>query len=211
VSTDNPGANAGNQQQQAGGGNRGRRDLDGFTVEFADDYCRNFTVTTPPLQGIDIRGRWDTSRLAKRPQGMRDLGQEAVKIPSPIPGAYLLVDIARGRIRLEDPCETTEAGKAVLEQYNKVAKGVPSLREKSPFVALEYKVDDDQLKTLLLELHRKKESNCITMVEGELPTIKQIESLPGDELYDPSNQGEDKPRYKKDLQKFRDRQRAAGV
>ena len=210
MSTDNPGGNQ-PQQPQSGGNNRGRRDIDSFTVEFADNYCRNFTVTTPPLQGIDIRGRWDTSRLAQRPQGMRDLGQEAVKIPSPIPGAYLRVDIARGMIRLEDPCETTDAGKAALAQYNKVAKGVPSLREKQPFEALQYKVDDDQMKTLLLELHRKKESECIVIVEGELPTIKQIENLPGDELYDPSNQGEDKPRYKKDLQKFRDRQRAAGV
>lgn len=200
MSTDNQG---GGQQAQAQQQNR--RSLEPFTVEFADDYCRNHTITTPPLQGLDIRGRWDTSRLAKRPQGMRNLGEEATKIPSPIPGAYLRVDPVRRTVRLFDPLSATDAGKATLEHYNKVAKGVPILRERQPFEAIQHEVDDDQLKTLLIELHRKLASRCIDVVEGTLPSLKQIEQLSGHELYDPSNPGDDKPKYKKDLQAFKDR------
>lgn len=199
---------SGQQPQQE----RGQSGISTFTVEFADDYCRNFTISAPPLQGADIRGRWDTARLARRPQRMRDLGTMANRIPSPIPGAMLRVDVRRKNIRLFDPLGDSEAGKKILAEYNAIAKDIPALKKDcKAFEAVEKEVDDDQLKTLLLELLRKKESDCIVVVEGELPTVAQIEKLAGHELYDPSNPGDDKPRYKKDLQKFRDRQRAAGV
>lgn len=199
-----------------------RGDMGRFTVEFADDWCRNFTISTPPLDGIDIRGRWDTARLARRQWpgerrrvGMRDFGTDGNKIPSPIPGAMLSVDVRRKKVRLFDPLVETYEGKAILEDYNAIIKNIPALKvgdnKITGFDAVEYDLTDDQMKTLLLELLRKKDSKCIDMIEGELPTAKMVESLDGDELYDPSNPSDDKPRYKKDLQKFRDRQRAAGV
>lgn len=186
-----------------------------FTVEFADDWCRNFTITTPPIAGQNIRGRWDTSRMARRPQRMRDLGNAGNRIPSPMPGAMLRVDVRRKKAVLFDPLVETDDGKKILAEYNAVIKSIPALRigddKISGFEAIEYELSDDQLVTLLYELLRKKDSKCIDVIEGELPTAKQIESLDGHELYDPSNNSDDKPYYKKDLQAFRDRQRMAGV
>ncbi len=179
-----------------------------FTVEFADDYCRNFTITTPPLSGSDVRGRWDTARLSRRPQRMRDLGTTGNRIPSPIPGAMLEIDVRRKHVRLFDPLKETEAGREVLAEYNRVASTTPALKKDCiGFTAVEFDVDDDQLKTLLLEILRKKDSKCIDMITGTLPTAEQVNRLPGHELYDPSNPGDDKPRYKKDLQAWKERQR----
>lgn len=193
-----------------------------FTVEFADDWCRNFTITTPPLAGLDIRGRWDTARMARRQWpgdrrrvGMRDFGTDGNKIPSPIPGLMLAVDVRRKKVRLFDPLVESKEGKAILDDYNEIIKSIPALKQGDSKIvgieAVEYDLTDDQMKTLLLELLRKKDSKCIDMIEGDLPTAKQIEQLDGDELYDPSNVSDDKPYYKKDLQAFKDRQRAAGV
>ena len=194
-----------------------RRDWASFVVEFSDDHCRNFTITTPPLAGHDVRGRWDTSKMAQRPQGMRDLGNAGNRIPSQIPGARLAVDVRRKKISLFDPLGETAAGREVLAKFNAVIKGegMQALRrgqdEFKPFPTVEFDVDDDQLKTLLFELRRKWDSKCLIMVEGELPTVQQIESLGGDELYDPSNPSDEKPRYKKDLPAWKDKMRAAGV
>lgn len=195
---------------------------EGFTVEFADDWCRNFTITSPPLAGQDIRGRWDTARMArrkwdgdKRRVGTRDFGTAGNRLPSPIPGAMLAVNIRRKKIRLFDPLMESQEGKDILKDYNEVIKDIPALRNGNSeivgFDAIEYDVTDDQLKTLLIELLRKKDSKCIDLIDGELPTAKQIDSLDGHELYDPSNNSDDKPYYKKDLQVFKDRMRAAGV
>jgi hypothetical protein len=191
---------------------RGGASFPPFTVEFADDNCRNFTISTPPLQGVDIRGRWDTSKMASRVQGMRDLGTEATRIPTPMMGMRLRIDVRKNEAELFDPLGTTDEGKAQLARYNGVAKGIPALRKDcSAHPTVKYTLDDDQLKTLLYELLRKKESKCLIEVEGSLPTAKQIESLKGNELYDPANNSDDKPRYKKDLQAWKDRRRAVEV
>lgn len=210
MSTENPPSGQPQQGRQSESA-RGRG-IGTFTVEFADDYCRNFTVNTPPLHGVDIRGRWDTSRMARRPQRMRDMGTMANRIPSPMPGAMLEVDARRKRIKLFDPLGTTEEGKKLLAEYNAVAKDVPSLKKDcKAFDTVEHDLDDDQLKTLLFELLRKRESKCLDVVSGELPTAEQIDSLPGHELYDPGNLGEDKPRYKKDLEAWKNQRRVAGA
>jgi hypothetical protein len=208
VSNDNAGAAQQGERRQ----NREDSFQASFVVEFADKNSSNFTITTPPLQGVDIRGRWDTSRMAQREQGMRDLGTAATRIPSPIPGARLAVDIRRAKATLFDPLQTTKEGREVLERYNAVAKGIPALRKDcKPFETLQYQLDEDQLKTLLYELLRKMDSGCLDIVEGSLPTLQELEKIPGHELYDPGNNSEDKPRYKKDLKAWRDRQRAAGA
>lgn len=218
-STQQPPAQA-NKQERA----RTERDNDPgrFTVEFADDWSRNFCFHSPPLAGLDIRGRWDTARMGRRQWpgdrrrvGTRDFGTAGNKIPSPIPGLMLSVDVRHKKIRLFDPLLETDEGKAILADYNEIIKDIPALRVGDSKIAgmeaIEYDLNDDQLKTLLLELRRKWDSKTLDIVEGDLPSLKQIESLDGHELYDPSNPSDDKPYYKKDLQAFKDKQRAAGV
>ena len=208
MSTDNPG---GPPAQEQRGQERGQ--LASFTVEFGDDNCRNFCITCPPLQGQEIRGRWDTSKMASRPQGMRDLGTAGNRIPTPIPGARLAVDVRRKKCRLFDPLKETDEGRKILERYNNIAKGIPALKKDcQPFDAIEYNdLDDDTIKTILYDLKRKLVSKCVTCVDGDFPTLEQIESLKGHELYDPGNMGDEKPRYKKDLPAFKAKMRAAGV
>lgn len=201
----NPGQQAPPAQESRGGRNYQ------FTVEFGCDYNRNFTITCPPFQGVDIRGRYDTSRMAKRPMGMRDLGSEATRIPSPIPGAMLRIDVRRSTATLFDPLAETTEGKEILRRYNELAKRVPALRQMSPFESLTYKLDPDQLKTLLCDLLRKLESGDITVIDGRMPELDELDNIPGHELYDPGNNSHDKPRYKKDLPSFIDKMRAAGV
>jgi len=124
----------------------------------------------------------------------------------------LTVDIRRRKARLFDPLAETPEGKEILKRYNAVAKNVPALRKDcSAFEAIEYTLDEDQLKTLLHDLRRKMDSNCLLLREGEFPTAAQIDQLKGHELYDPGNLGDDKPRYKKDLPAFKAKLRAAGV
>ena len=191
---------------------RGRGEILPFTVEFADNNCRNFTISTPPFNGVDIRGRYDTAMMAQRPQRMRDLGTAGNRIPSPMFGARLTIDVRKRTARLFDPLGETEEGKKLLKEYNNVAATTPALKKNcGPFETIEHELHEDQLKTLLYELRRKWDSKCLLMVEGELPTVKQIDQLDGHELYDPSNDSQDKPYYKKDLQAFRDKQRMAGV
>ena len=196
------------------GGNQRQR-IEPFIVEFSDDCCRNFSFNTPPLQGLEVRGRWDVAKLAQREQGMRDLGTAGNRIPTPMPGMYLEVDVRKRRIELSDPLGTTKEGIAALERFNRVAKDFPALRKgDSPQVAhptRPYEIDDDQMKTLLLELLRKNDAGCLIVIKGSLPTREMVLGLAGDELYDPQNTSAEKPRLKKDLDAHRDRLRAAGV
>ena len=206
------GAKPAQQQQRAA-------DIRPFIVEFGDNHCRNFTITTPPLNR-HVRGAFDVTRLGQRidmgsvdgrKTGQPDMSSTARRIPS-IPGIHLEIRPRERKARLYDPL-AEEPGKQVLEEYNLLAE---HNREKlrGPYAAeqpVTKDLDDDQLKTLLFELLRKNESGSIRVIKGELPTREQIESLAGYELNDPGNKGSGKPRYKKDLPEWERRMQAAGV
>ena len=170
--------------------------ISGFTVEFGDDYLRNHTINTPPFQG-QVRGEFSLARLSKRPEGSRDVGSTASRIPD-LPGMRLSIDIRRKQGVLFDPCEEG-AGKAALERYNLLAKGTPALEPYRFVEKVEHDLTDHQLKTIIIELRQKLKTGNCRVVQGEFPTDQQIESLKGRELNDPWNQGR-KPMFKDQLE-----------
>jgi hypothetical protein len=187
-----------------------------FTVEFGDSFLRNHTINTPPMQTV-VRGAFSLPQLARRERDgkkytMPDIGSKALRIPE-FPGAQMSIDCRTRKVRLFDPLDSPD-GKELLEQYNNLAKseqgqGLP--RNLGPFKAMEHTLDKDQLKTLVIELARKIESKCCRVVDGDFPDPAQIDAMDGDELYDPQNTSSDKPRYKKDYQRYRDKLAAAGI
>lgn len=164
--------------------------LETFTVEFGDVYCRNHTINCLRLS---VRGAWSITRLHQRPIGGRDIGSAMSSMPA-IPGQRLRVVPKEMRAFVEDPlAEDPE----LMEHINRVCRNARSTYKGAPYTpvpTVEIQLSSDLLVTLVLELHRKAEAKCIEVVKGRLPTIEQVQKLPGRELYDPWNNGR-KPTY----------------
>ena len=190
-----------NQNQPPQGGEQAAQRPNGrmpaaFTVEFGDDYCHNFIIRTPPFEQT-VRGEFSLSRLGRRPEGMRDVGADAMKIPD-LAGMRLAVDPRKGTATLFDPLLEGKGAEA-LARYNGLAKKVPSLNEYKALDPVTKQVNQDQLKTLILELRQKRENKQISIVEGEFPNDSEIEAMPGRELFDSMNSGR-KPKYKDEFE-----------
>ena len=172
-----------------------------FTVEFGDAYCRNHTINTPPFQ-MNVRGAFSIAALASRPEGMRTLGEAAGRIPE-MPGAMLSVNLRTGQVRLWDPCDETANGRKALERYNALAATTPALTKFKPFEAIEHQLDADHLKTLVMELKQKLESQCCRVAVGDFPDEGQLKRLKGRLLFDPWNTNFNKPRYADEYEDWR--------
>lgn len=190
-----------------------------FTVEFGDDWGRNFEILSLP--GVNVRGEWsktrmenrtiDTEKNRGRPVGGPPSGDFANQLPSSIPGERLTVDWQAGTVTIFDPLGLPEfagtlrqmerAGHANVRLASDQRLSVPQPRE--------FNADDDTLKTLCLELAAMIGRNECKVIEGTLPTGDSLSRLPGDELYEPRSDAEDKPRYKKDVAEWRRNRRAA--
>jgi hypothetical protein len=178
--------------------------LEPFTVEFGDLYCRNFTIACLHLR---VRGAWSITRLHQRPIGGRDIGSAMSSMPA-IPGQRLRIVPKELVAYLEDPlAEDPE----LLASINKVAQNARSIQRGAPWKAVpttELRLSNDLLVTLILELHRKLEAGCIEVIAGRLPTIAQVQKIPGRELYDPWNNGR-KPMYVDEVAGWQQRLEAA--
>ena len=164
--------------------------IEGFIVEFGDLYCRNHTIN---CFRIRARGAWSITRLHQRPIGGRDIGSAMSSMPA-IPGQQLRVVPKEMRAYLEDPLQDLPD---LLDTINAVAKNARSIWKGVPFKpvpTVELKLTSDLLVTLILELHRKLETGNIEVIKGRLPTIEQVDKLPGREMFDPWNNGR-KPTY----------------
>jgi len=164
--------------------------VESFTVEFGDLYCRNHTINCFRLR---VRGAWSVTRLHQRGIGGRDIGSAMANMPD-IPGQRLRVDPRAMRATVTDPLadnpELLERVNGVSQKVRAFWKGVPF----KPVPPAELTLTDDQLVTLLLELHRKREAGQIVVVEGRLPSLETIGKMDGRELFDPWNSGR-KPKY----------------
>ncbi len=176
-----------------------------FIIEFGDGtYCRNFTISSAPFQGMIVRGAFSLSALSRRPEGMRDVGQHATRLPD-LPGLRLAVDTRGRRVGVFDPLGPdadkygregdAKRGAETLDRFNSAVKNIPGFNNKyGPVATSEHELDDDQLKTILLEMRQKLDEHCISVVVGTFPTKAEIEDMPGRRLCDPMNQGR-KPKY----------------
>lgn len=202
------GSDAAGGSHQGGGSNqsgqrRGNRPLNlpPFIVELGDDSNRTISLDTMRLR---LRGDFSLSKLHKRKQGGRDVGQIMQQMPD-IPGMRIMVDYHAQKCRIFDPLETPEY-KDVLVRVNQVAQEATAVKQSggkfTPVEAVEHKLDKDKMKTLCLELVRLVEDKQARVVAGELPTEEQLAAMPGRKLFDPWNNSPRKPKYEDDAEAF---------
>jgi hypothetical protein len=165
--------------------------LPSCTVEFGDDYNRVITIDS--LQQA-VRGAFSIRTLASRKEGARDVGQIMARMPD-IPGMRLTLNFRARKYILFDPL-TDDA--QLLRRINAVVKegSILSGSEYGPCDTQERQVEDqDEWKTLVDEMCRKRDGECLKVVEGKLPTPEQLKKMPGRRLNDPWNSSPRKPRY----------------
>jgi hypothetical protein len=170
-----------------------------FTVEFGDSYNRTIAVGCLKMK---MRGHFSIAKLHANPEGGPDVGQDMSRMPE-IPGLRIVVDVSRQAALLFDPLED-DLDK--LRQINSVLKRAraASLGADATFVPRKEinLANPDLLKTLIIELCKLVRDGKAELKKGELPTAKQIESLPGHELYDTWNSSVMKPKYAKDAEDY---------
>lgn len=170
-----------------------------FTVEFADENCRNMTIKTLRLK---VRGRFSLATLQAREIGGRDVGAAMSQMPE-IPGLRIRIVPKDLKIVIFDPLEKNEE---LVERINKVFKAARGGATTQEYKAVERTEMDlekqpDKFKTLICELARMKESGTIKVHDGKFPTEDEIEKMPGRELFDPGNDGR-KCRYKDEYEEW---------
>lgn len=179
-----------NENNQGGGGNTTRKPQK-FTVELGNS--RNSKITIDTLKSR-FRGHFSLAKLHNRPGGGRDVG--AMSAMPEIQGIHLEVDPTQSTVRIYDPLIDK---KEVLDQVNGVLarNGIKG----SGFKAIEEttrKLNENELKTLCIELRLRVEQKKAKVREGVLPTDEQIERMPGEELFDPWSESHTQPKLKKD-------------
>lgn len=185
-------------------GRRSRRGLpDGFTVELGDDFSRNQTIGT--LGGLRCHGQFSLTRLHNRKLpngdrlGGRSVGEGMSQMPDR-PGVRVSLFFKKRAVRIFDPLRDPENEaqfKAINRAYAKAIQSTagPEMERQEE---TRQSLTEHQLKTLARELFLKCEADEARLVEGELPTMEQIDALDGDYLFDPSNQGRH-PKFEKDV------------
>ena len=162
-------------------------------LEFGDAYGRNFSVNA--LRIRKVRGRFSVADIMGRPGGGPQLGDTMSRMPV-IPGIHLEIDSGKKVARFYDPL-ADDAGRVrtineVIGETTMVGGTYGPEEEKV------YDLDDDMLKTLLLEMIRRRDAGAVTVIEGTLPDKDKIDKMVGHELFDPWNTSANKPKYKKD-------------
>jgi len=201
---------SGEQEQTATGNRRQQRNMPApFVVEFGDDGNRSITIDTLRLT---VRGAWSVATLHNREEGGRDLGAVMSGMPA-IPGLRMAVDPRAGTAVLFDPLSDDEE---LRERITRVLNRSVVLKTRETIKAVkdqEFELNDDQLKTLCIELVRKCTGRACgvhgvhlsaKLVKGDLPTEEQIGQMPGEELIELWNEGRH-PRYRKDVPQWEKR------
>ena len=206
-------SNGGNQNQDKGRGQSGQSSQSAvdsiapFTVECGDD--RNRGMISFDALRLRLRGRWDKSKFY-RANGARQIGELMSKMPD-TPGIRLTVTRRSMTLRIFDPLEED---KALLDKVQKAMDDVHAVKQSGRKIGAwpeaVHKLDEHQLKSVLLEISRKVhapvDQACMFAVMGStVPTLAQLENYPGRELYDPWSNSVDKPMFTDQLAEWSDR------
>jgi len=194
---------------------------DVLTVEFGNDHQTvQVVINSKPIDG-PVRGSFNKGRMGSRKHrasssnnayeegtllGMRTLSDATNRIPD-MPGIRLVLDCQRRTAILFDPCEPGGDGEAAMKAYNVFAesKQFPGFDVAAPVRRREYKkLEDDQMKSILVELRNKLDGGMLSVVSGDLPSMEAIDKMAGREIYDPWNTDGPKPKYKDELGKWRE-------
>jgi hypothetical protein len=170
------------------------------TLEFGDECCRQITINTLKMR---VRGKFSLRTLASRPVGARDVGRVMNNMPD-VPGLRIKLYFRDRRYVIYDPLEKD---KTALARINAAASGamLTAGADYEPVGESKGQLDENQWKTLILELARKNDgtdsSKSCWEVEGKMPTTAQAEQLKGRRLNDPWNGGR-KPRYHDEVEEW---------
>lgn len=130
-----------------------------------------------------------------------------------MPGMTLYVNPLKGIYRIEDPLY---GDKETCEDVGRWLKEVSAIRSGATFDGappIEASIDMHQMKSLCREMYRIITSGEGKVVgRGVMPSIEDIDNMPGKYLLDPGLQvPTSRPRYEDDLQGWVDRLNHSGV
>lgn len=182
----------------------GRKRLAPVAVRLATANCQTVYLAALKMQ---VRGDYSYTRLMTRPGGCRSAGP-LTQMPD-VPGQLLSVNPSRDgvNLRITDPLDDDPQR---LDRLNAVMNQAASTRPAGgakyvPVEASEHQLSPDNMKLLMLELHRRQEAGELLVIDGEMPSLEEIHGLAGRELYDPNNTSAIKPRYKEDAQAWQEK------
>ena len=145
------------------------------TIEIADECNRS--VTFHPLQQ-KLRGRWDAQNVS-----YKRAHQALTMLPTMIPGIQIVIDTNRKTRGYIDPLgkpensEIIEKIKAARREQSGICPG------HNPWPAVKFeKSTENELKTWLYWMRRLVDSEKAIIIgpSDSLPTMDEIESMPGD-------------------------------
>ncbi len=171
-----------------------------FTVEFGDPLCRQIHLQT--FQRT-LRGSWSNMKLL-RAGGGRNLGEVGQSLPD-IPGIHCTVDFRASVVEFTDP-----APPEVWEDLNRTLQTAPTAivgvgQNFGPVNDTSEPVDAHTLKTFTRELLRLVNAEKATVVKGTLPSLEEINELPGRYLFDPSWHSQWKPQFEDEYERWKER------
>lgn len=140
-----------------------------IVIELGDDRNRRFLYAPT---GQELRGWWKKANLI----GMT-MDQRMTQMPD-LPGMYVCLDCKRARLRILDPLNAPE-NKGLLAQAQAVHKEVFRTNAGPETDKTEEGLNETRLKTNLYWMRRLVDSGSARIISGELPTLEQIETLPG--------------------------------
>lgn len=181
-----------------------------FVIEFGDNFGRYISVKC--LGGDRFRGTWSQARMSVRKRGNgddiggRSMGEGMSRMPE-IPGIRLKVEPKTRKVTIYDPLTTNPDLMETVNRRAKAAYIVQGEDEARPWKTVEQVMEDaDLFKSLLIELAymARDDVDMCRLKAGQLPTSEDLEKLPGEEMYDPCNTGQDHPKLLKDVKAWRD-------
>lgn len=190
------------RERELAAGSRGRteqperrpeRPIPPFTIELGDEKSRGGLITVDTLK----------KRLRGRCAPRMGSGVVMQKMPV-IPGLRMTINASAREVLIFDPLEKLPA---LLKEINSVSAEATAIKGAGRFTfvpSVKVSLDADGLKTLLLECRQMVADKRGRIEDGELPTERQVDDMPGRKLFDPWNSGR-KPKYEEDAEAYYER------
>lgn len=190
-----------------------------FILEVGDDYGRNILISS--LKNMQpLRGEFNPARFQNRKtvEGKPMPGKPpfiaGISGVPPIPGMRLVVDVQAGEVTVLDPLADDPDLLARIEELLRNGLRINSDSKLGAMKPQTIELNDDEMKTLLLELYDHLHTGSAKIVKGQFPESKEDieEQMPGRELFDVRSSLNRKPKYKDELDAWeRGLERAAAV
>lgn len=142
-----------------------------------------------------FRGRWSAHKQGSR---AASLTSDMLSMPD-VPGMRMKVTPKNKTVEIYDPLESmADLLREMATVYQRASHIVRC--EFKPMPRQTRTLNDDELVTFLWQLRRIADgvNPVFEVISGQLPTAKEIESLPGRELSSKGPYSKNKPKYKDD-------------